>query len=154
MKPLHLKIILTIVVLLLGYLIIDVVFDRNLIHEAGEIELIIVDEHQEIVYHNILPYEKDQTFFDLLNQKFTLTCANRFYNPDSTCSYEFNIMGQSNYVILGIKSDTFEIMTDWSKTFIKIEVYDGEKFIQATQGFNHLDISNFEKIRLIVDAPR
>jgi hypothetical protein len=154
MKPIVLKIILTLAVLLFGFLVIEFVFDRDLIHEAGDIELIIMDEDQEILFHEILPYEENQSFFDILNERFTLTCANQFYQPDDTCSFKFNVMGQENHVILGIKSDDFEVITDWDNTFLNIEIYDGEKFIDANQGFDMIELDDIDKIRIVIDDAR
>lgn len=154
MKPIVLKIILTFAVLLFGFLIIEFVFDRDLIHEAGEIELIIMDENQEILFHEILPYEENQTFFDVLNERFTLTCANQFYQPDDTCSFKFNVMGQENHVVLGIKSEAFEIVTDWDSTFLNIEIYNGENFIDANQGFDMIELDQVDKIRIVIDNAR
>ncbi|AUD65773.1 hypothetical protein BK011_08785 [Tenericutes bacterium MZ-XQ] len=154
MKPIVIKLILTVAVLLFGFLIIEFVFDRDLIHEAGDIELIIMNEDQEVLFHEILPYEENESFFEILNERFTLTCANQFYQPDNTCSFTFNVMGQENHVILGIKSESFEIMTDWDNTFLNIEVYDGETYIDANQGFDMIQLENIDKIRILVDDAR
>ncbi|AUD63723.1 hypothetical protein BK010_09015 [Tenericutes bacterium MO-XQ] len=154
MKPIVLKIILTITVLLFGFLIIEFVFDRDLIHEAGDIELIIMDENQEVLFHEILPYEENKSFFDILNERFTLTCANQFYQPDNTCSFKFNVMGQENHVVFGIKSEDFEVMTDWDNTFLNIEIYDGENFIDANQGFDMIELDKVDKIRIVIDDAR
>lgn len=154
MKPIVIKLILTVAVLLFGFLIIEFVFDRDLIHEAGDIELIIMNEDQEVLFHEILSYEENESFFEILNERFTLTCANQFYQIDHTCSFTFNVMGQENHVILGIKSESFEMMTDWDNTFLNIEIYDGETFIDANQGFDMIQLENIDKIRIIVDDAR
>ena len=154
MKPIVLKIILTLAVLLFGFLVIEFVFDRDLIHEAGEIELIIMDEHEKTVFQDILPYEENQSFFDILNERFKLTCANQFYQPDDTCSFKFNVMGQENHVILGIKSDDFEVITDWDNTFLNIEIYIDETYIDANQGFDMVQLDELDKIRIVLDDAR
>lgn len=154
MKPIVLKIVLTLAVLLFGFLVIEFVFDRDLIHEAGEIELLIMNEDQVILFHEILPYEENESFFELLNERFTLTCANQFYQPDNTCSYQFNVMGQENHVVLGIKSDDFEVITDWDNTFLNIEIYDGKNFIDANQGFDMIELNEIDKIKIVIDDAR
>lgn len=154
MKPIVIKIILTLAVLLFGFLVIEFVFDRDLIHEAGEVELIIMNENQEILFHDILAYEENESFFDVLNERFTLTCANQFYQPDDTCSFKFNVMGQENHVVLGIKSDDFEVITDWDNTFLNIEIYDNDTYIDANQGFDKILLDDVDKIRIVIDDAR
>jgi hypothetical protein len=154
MKPIVIKIILTLAVLLFGFLVIEFVFDRDLIHEAGEIELIIMNQNEDIVFQDILPYQENESFFDILNKRFTLTCANQFYQPDDTCSYKFNVMGQENHVILGIKSDDFEMISDWDNTFLNIEIYIDETYIDANQGFDMVQLDELDKIRIVLDDAR
>lgn len=151
MKPIYLKIILTIVVLLLGYLIIEFIFDRDLILSDGHIELEIIDEQGTTVFNEIIPYQEDQTFFDVLNESFELTCANRSYQPDPTCSYEFKLFSQTHHIILGIKTDSFDIMTDWDHTFLNIEIYDGTKYVDSTIGVDGINLNEINKIRILVD---
>ncbi len=154
MKPIVIKIILTFAVLLLGFIIIEFVFNRDVIHDAGFVELTIIDEHSDTLYQKVLYYEENQTFFELLNDNFELTCANQFYQQDSTCSFKFNIMGQQQHVILGVKSDKFEIMTDWDKTFLNIEIYDGNTYVDSSVGVDMIDLDEVHKIRILVDKPR
>lgn len=154
MKPIVIKIILTLAVLLFGFLVIEFVFDRDLIHEAGEVELIIMNENQEILFHDILAYEENESFFDVLNERFTLTCANQFYQPDDTCSFKFNVMGQENHVVLGIKSDDFEVITDWDNTFLNIEIYVDDTYVDANQGFDMIALDDVDKIRIVIDDAR
>lgn len=154
MKPIVVKIILTLAVLLFGFLVIEFVFDRDLIHEAGEVELIIMNKNEEVIFHEILPYLENESFFEILDNRFTLTCANQFYQPDDTCSFKFNVMGQENHVILGIKSDDFEVITDWDNTFLNIEVYSNGTFVDANQGFDMIELNDIDKIRIVVDDAR
>jgi hypothetical protein len=151
MKKIILKIVLTIAALLLGYIVINVIMGDGKTDGDGSFELIILDDNQDVVYNEILNYEKDQTFFDVLNENFELTCANRLYEPDSTCSYKFTIMQYKNHIILGIKSDEFDIMTDWDNTFIKIEIYNGNEYVRSTIGFDYVDIEDNKKIRISAD---
>ena len=41
------------------------------------------------------------------------------YQPDPTCSYEFKLFSQTHHIILGIKTDSFDIMTDWDHSHTK-----------------------------------
>lgn len=151
MKKIIIKIVLTLAALLLGYIVINVIMGDGKTDGDGSFELIILDDNQDVVYNEILNYEKDQTFFDVLNENFELTCANRLYEADSTCSYKFTIMQYKNHIILGIKSDEFDIMTDWDNTFIKIEIYNGNEYVRSTIGFDYVDIEENKKIRISAD---
>ena len=150
MKTIYLKIALTVIVLLLGYLFIKLVYDNNLTQTAGYIELFIVDQNEIEVYHDTIAYQENQTFFDVLNENFELTCANRNYEPDETCSYEFKTL-LSYHVILGIKNEDFSILTDWSNTFIKIYVFDGTTYIESTVGVDGVNLNQIDSIKLVVE---
>ncbi|BCR36665.1 hypothetical protein [Mariniplasma anaerobium] len=151
MKKIILKIVLTISALLLGYIIINVIMGDGKTDGDGSFELIILDSNQDVVYNEVLYYEEGQTFFDVLNENFELTCANRLYEADDTCGYKFTIMQYKNHVVLGIKSDVFEIMTDWDNTFLKIEIYDGNEYVRSTIGFDYVNIEENKKIRISAD---
>lgn len=151
MKKIILKIVLTLVALLLGYIIINVIMGDGKTDDDGSFELIILDSNQDVVYNEVLNYVEGQTFFDVLNENFELTCANRFYKADDTCSYKFSVMQYKNHVILGIKSDDFEIMTDWENTFLKIEIYNNNNYVKSESGFDYVDIEENKKIRISAD---
>lgn len=148
MKKSYLKIFLTIVALLLGYIVIDAIMGDGKTDAAGTFELIIMDESETIVFNEDLTYKEGQSFFDVLRENFELTCANRNYRADSTCSYKFSILQHKSHVILGIKSDNFEIVTDWDNTFLKIEVYDNHAYVASNVGFDYVDLEQSKKIRI------
>lgn len=151
MKKLYIKIILTVVVLVLGYIAIEAIMTDGFTLGDGEFELVIVDQSDQIVYEETLTYKEGQSFFDVLKENFEITCANKYYKEDPTCSYTFNVMSVKSHVILGIKSDTFEIMTNWNHSFIKIEVFNGQTYAQTNVGFDHVDLESNKKIRLTAD---
>ncbi len=151
MKKIILKIILTLAALLLAYLIINVIMGDGTTDGEGSFELIILDINDEIVFDDELTYSEGQSFFDVLNENFELTCANKFYEPDDSCSYKFSIMQYKNHVILGIKSDVFDVMTDWDNTFLNIEIYIDDQYVKSTVGFDYVDIEENKKIRITAD---
>ena len=53
-------------------------------------------------------------------------------------------------IILGVKGDTFEIMTDWDKTYLAIQVYDNSSYRLTTKGVSGYTLKDGEKIRIIV----
>lgn len=151
MKKTIVKVVLTIAALLLAYLIINVITGDGTTDGDGSFELMILDINDDIVFDETLSYQQGQTFFDVLNENFELTCANRFYEADISCSYKFSIMQYKNHVILGIKSDVFDVMTDWDNTFLNIEIYIDDKYVKSTVGFDYVDIEQNKKIRITAD---
>ena len=119
--------------------------------DDGTIELTIMDNDNIVVFNESLTYKEGQSFFDVLNENFELTCANRLYKEDPTCSYKFSVMQYKNHVILGIKSNSFEIVTDWDNTFLKIEFYDGNTYVKSNVGFDYVDLEENKKIRIHAD---
>ena len=151
MKSYKLKILLTLFILLLGAYIINTFFDNRLVYDMGSVELTIIDDDGITLYSDNLSYDENESLFDALNHEFMLTCATYTYENDQSCSYTFNLFGLKNHVILGIKSDSFDIMTDWNHTFIKIYVYDDKKYIEATSGFDYIQLDQYQKIKLVVE---
>ncbi|MCD4827436.1 MAG: hypothetical protein K8Q99_06655 [Acholeplasmataceae bacterium] len=151
MKKTIIKIALTIAALLLAYLVINVIMGDGTTDDEGSFELVIVDVDNNIVFEDVLTYSEGQTFFDVLNENFELTCANKFYEADMSCSYKFSILQYKNHVILGIKSDVFEIVTDWDNTFLNIEIYIDDTYVKSTVGFDYVDIEENKKIRITAD---
>lgn len=150
MKKTAIKIIISLILLSVVFIVAKLISNNYTANEDGSIHLIIVDELGETVFDEAVEYYKDDTFFDLLNRKFVLTCANQMYQSDETCSYEFVIMGQKNRVLLGIKNESFEIITDFNQTFIQIETYIDDAFVISSLGVSQLEFNDGTIIRLSV----
>ncbi|MCK9235519.1 MAG: hypothetical protein WC225_01710 [Acholeplasmataceae bacterium] len=145
------KIILTIVVLLFAFILFEFVFKPEPSFPDGEFELIIAGSDENIHYQNTLTYGKEDTLYSLLKTNFALTCANQFYQPDTTCQYQFNVLGQKNHIILAIQGENFILVSDWGTTFLKLEIDEGSGFYVATVGFDRVDLSVVERIRISLD---
>jgi hypothetical protein len=150
MKKTAIKIIISFLALAIVFGAVQLLSKNHVAKEDGFILLIILDEDGNVLFDNEIPYYIDDTFFDIIDRKFSLTCANRYYQQDPTCSYDFVIMDQRNKVLLGIKGETFEIITDFNQTFIQIEVFKESTFVLATQGVNQLKFEDGSIIKLSV----
>jgi hypothetical protein len=150
MKKTAIKIIISILALAIVFGAVKLLSNPHVAQEDGSIHIIILDEEGVILFDDDVSFYVDDTFFDVINRKFNLTCANRYYQQDQSCSYEFVVMDQKNRVLLGIQNETFEIMTDFNQTFIQIEVLNDSTFVLATQGVNQLKFEEGSTIRLSV----
>lgn len=150
-KHLH-KIFISILILMVGFGVIYLLTENYRATESGSIELIITDDQQNIVFEGFVDYQKNDTFFDILNRRFELTCANAFYQFDTSCQHAFYIGNAEQKVILGIKGDDFEIESDWRTTFIALYVYHEGRYVLAEQGFNQLKFVSQGKYMIRVDS--
>lgn len=154
MKKTAIKIIITVVVLALSYLFITVFMVDNQAERDGEISLEILDSDDTLLYTGELDYEKGDTFFDVLDRHFDLTCATRTYQPDPTCSYAFHGIAYQGHVLLGVEGDDFLLMTDWRHTFLAIELFDGETYVFATEGISNVPYEDYVGVRITVREAR
>lgn len=124
------------------------------INGPGEFELVIANESEEVLYQEELSFNAGDTLYDVLKVNFMLTCASNTYQPDPTCSASFRFFADGSTIdgkiILGVKGDTFEIMTDWDKTYLAIQVYDNNSYRLTTKGVSGYTLKDGEKIRIIV----
>ncbi|MFP4178052.1 MAG: hypothetical protein ACLFTZ_04730 [Acholeplasmataceae bacterium] len=154
MKRTVIKITISAVVLALSYLFITVFMVDNQAETDGTIGVEIVDQDGTTVFTDDLDYRKGDTFFDVLDRRFDLTCASRTYQPDPTCSHTFNRITHQGHVILGIEGDDFDLMTDWRHTFLAIELFDGERYVFATESVSNLPYEDHAGVRISVREAR
>lgn len=145
------KICISILVLVFGLGIIYLITDTFRAHDIGSITLRIVDEDDVVVFEGDIDYQKNDTFFDILNRTFEITCANAFYQKDDSCQFSFYIGNAEQKVILGIKGNDFEIDSDWRQTFIALYVFEDGTYVLAEKGFNQLTFINQGKYMIKVD---
>jgi hypothetical protein len=150
MKKTAIKIIISLLALAIVFGAVQLFSKDHAAKEDGYILLIILDEDGNVLFDDEIPYYIDDTFFDIINRKFSLTCANRYYQQDQTCNHDFVIMDQKNKVLLGITGETFDVITDFNQTFIQIEVFNEITFVLATQGVSQLKFEDGSIIRLSV----
>ena len=144
------KIILTIVALLSLFLVRSIFFNEHRAIDEGMIHLQILDETNTIIFDDSIIYFEGESLFDILNRTFTLTCANRFYQPDETCSHTFQNITYQGKVILTIENEDFTLSSDWRNNFLGFEVYDGETYVHAVHGASTLPFENGTKIRIVL----
>ena len=79
--------------------------------EEGTVTIVIVDELDETTTWNDVSFTKDDTLLGLLEDRFTLYCADNNYNP-TTCDNP----GMMGHVLLVID----DVTTDWTTNYIAI----------------------------------
>lgn len=134
MKHLKLKIVLSVLVILIGLVVIRLISVDNKAEGDGSVFLTIENDHQEVVFTGELEFYEGDSFYDILNRNFDLTCATANYSVDEDCSYEFQGFEYQGKVILGIQGDDFDLMTDWKKTFLSFYHYNDQIRVLATSG--------------------
>jgi hypothetical protein len=150
MKKLAVKFIVSIFALASVFTAIRLLQTNHLTETSGEIQLILTDSSGIVVYDQWITYEEGMTFFDLLKSHFDITCANASYQADETCAYTFSSFGSSDKVILGIKGETFELMTDWQSTYLSIYKWDGSDYRLTPQGVMQLSFEDSDRIKISV----
>ena len=149
MKKIAHKFIISIVALAIVFVAIYFINKNDQTKDEGQIHLIIENEEGFIVFESDLIFYQNESFFDILERHFQITCANHLYQQDTSCSYSFSILGVSNRVLLGIKNDDFELMTDFNQTFIQIEILGSLGYYPATQGVDNLKFEDGSSIKLV-----
>jgi len=148
MKNLIIKIIVSVVFIIAVFFTIKLFASENLSLTAGSIQLTIVDDQGVIVFEDDLAFYKGDSFFDILNRNFDLTCANGSYQVDEDCTYEFQSFGFQGKVLLGIKNDDFQVMSNWTNTFLSIEKYDGEAYKLTTVGVSNISFNDQDQFKI------
>jgi hypothetical protein len=150
MKKLAVKFIVSIFALASVFTAIKLLQSNHLSETPGEINITFTDASGAVVFDEWIAYEEGMTFFDLLNAHFDLTCANALYQADDTCGYTFSSFGSSDKVILGIKGETFELMTDWQHTYLSIYKWNGSEYRLTSQGVMQLAFKDQDRIKISV----
>lgn len=150
MKKLAVKFIVSIFALASVFTAVRLLQTNHVAKSAGEVRLILADIKGDIVYDEWIVFEEGMTFFDVLQANFDITCANASYQSDESCNYIFSSFGSSDKVILGIKGETFELVTDWQHTYLSIYIWDGSTYRLATQGVMQLNYQDQDRIKITV----
>ena len=149
-----LKLIVTLSVIILLFAGIYFYEQSQSLSGPGEFELVIANEKEEILHQETLAFDEGMSLYDVLRTHFALTCASNTYDPDPTCSASFRFFADGSTIdgkiILGIEGETFEVMTDWDRTYLAIEVYQNGSYRLTTKGVNGYTLKDGERIRIIV----
>jgi len=148
MKNLIIKILISVVAMVAVFFAIKFFTNENLALTQGSIHLLIEDKEGLVLFDDELTFYEGDSFYDILNRNFDLTCANGSYQADETCSYEFQSFGFQGKVILGIKNEDFEIISDWTNSFLSIEKFDGDTFRLSTLGVSNLEFEDNDRFKI------
>lgn len=80
--------------------------------KEGSITLTIQELDETIYYEETLPFDENETLFELLSQHFEIGCASASYTLDVTCSYR----PLGGPIILKIGS----LETNWTHTYFAL----------------------------------
>jgi hypothetical protein len=153
MKQIVMKLFLSIIMILGLIFTIRFIYQDNLATSDGSIHLIILDIDETVLFDGDLAFFEGDSFFDILNRNFLVTCANQNYQIDSGCEYTFNSFAYKGKVILGIKNEDFDIITDWYHSFLAIEVNKGNGYYLATEGVSNIKFNDQDLFKISVRNP-
>lgn len=152
MGHIKVKLIVSVIIILVAASVIRFLYVENRSTEAGTIYLYITDSQQDIVFEGELSYLEGDSFYDILNRHFDLTCATYDYQPDPTCSFSFTTPGAQGKVILGIKGDDFEVMTNWTNHYLAFYRYENDEKELSTVGPSNIPFENGESFMISYEA--
>jgi len=147
------KILISLVSILVVFVLIKMLTPEHVADHEGVIYLIIRSEDDLILFDDELPFYEGDSFYDILDRHFELTCANGSYQADPTCSYVFQGFAFQGRVILGIKNEQFEVMTDWYNLFLAFEYEHNDTYVLASQGPSNLAFEDQARFRISVRNP-
>ncbi len=150
MKKLSFKIIVTVLMIIVGFIVIQWLLPNQETTESGSVTIQIYNETSELVYEGTHDFEKGMYLYDVLDASFELTCANQNYEPDQTCNYTFTGFAYQGKVILGISNQAFSVITNWTNTFLAIEYYDQDTYVLAQKGPSRMALNDGDIIRISV----
>jgi hypothetical protein len=153
MKKLAIKAFISIVSIAIVFVAIRLLSNNHEAVSDGFVHVTIVDGQGITVFEDDIEFFENETFYDVLNRSFDLTCANSSYQADPDCLYTFQGFGYQGKVLLGISNDDFAVLTDWYNSFLAFEQFDGETYYLSTAGPSHLQFANGDKIRISVKDP-
>lgn len=148
------KILVSLVVVLLALVSLYLLRPNHNATNDGSFSIEIIDINETLLYEGELTFISGDSFYNVLSKYFTLMCANANYEIDETCSYEFNFITHKDRIILGIKNDNFEMISDWFNTFIAFYYEkDGVLFL-TNYGVNHIPYENGDKFVIKLESVR
>lgn len=151
-KHLKMKILITFIVVVLALVVGRLFWINNQADHDGIIHLELIDNEGKIVFQDTLMFYEGDTFFDILNRAFDLTCASASYQADPTCAYTFTSFAYQGKVILGIKGDDFDLSSDWSNTFLAFYVKHDDDFVLSTLGPSQIPFDDGDEFQIILES--
>lgn len=136
-KPIT-KLLVSGVVVILALVSLVFLRPNNSAKGDGSFKLIIIDLKDDYLFEDDLIFFKDESFYDVLKRNFEIICADRNYNPDCECSYEFNLITHKERVVLGIKDDSFELITSWQNDFLAFYEQIDDNLVLLNYGVNNI----------------
>jgi len=137
MKGIVLKVIVSLIVLSIAAFLVHYFFIQNQASKDGTFHLIIMNASEEIVYEDDLDFFEGDTFYDVLDRNFELTIQ-----PPTFLGI----------VIIGISSNEFTILTNFTDDFLAIEVYEDGVYRKTAEGAVLIEPEDGQLYRLRVES--
>lgn len=148
MKKLSTKIIVSIAMIILAWVVITYLIPQDETIDSGDITIQIYDGGDMLVYEGTHGFQEGMYLYDVLDASFDLICGNQSYQADPTCSYTFTSFAYQGKIILGISNDDFSIISNWTETFLAIEYVDSNAYILSQKGPSHIALKDGDIIRI------
>lgn len=108
------KLIMILIVLGLGYIGYAYTSTPLSGDVQGGVHLLVIDQSGETVIDDYYEFENQTSLFDLLQENYTIGCADSSYEIDYTCEYaELN-----GHMVLSVN----DVETNWYNSFLEITV--------------------------------
>ena len=104
---------------------------------VGQATIVLIDESGTEIVHDEIEFSEGQTLFELLDDNYTVGCANNSYHLSDVC--EKTTFG--GHVILQLDS----IETDWYGSYISIYIND----IYSTKGIDLITLTDGEEYKFV-----
>ncbi|MEC9485069.1 MAG: hypothetical protein UMR38_04270 [Candidatus Izemoplasma sp.] len=84
--------------------------------DLGEIQFVLIDRNDTVVIDDTLSFTEEDDLVSLLQEHYTVVCANTSYKPTTRCETHF----ANGRIVLGVD----EVITDWRNHYIGIYIND------------------------------
>lgn len=131
------KLVVSTVILILAVVSFFMLKEEAKAESFGQATIIIIDESGLEIIHDEIKFVEGQTLFEVLEENYTVACANDSYRISDVC--EKTTFG--GHVILQL--DTIE--TDWYNSYISIYVND----TYSTSGVDLISLTDGEVYKFV-----
>ena len=84
--------------------------------ELGSVTIKVIDQNGLEVINDTISFDSEMSLFELINNEYSIGCANTSYQVDLTCDHSFI----NGHVVLSIET----VSTDWFGSYLKIVIDD------------------------------
>lgn len=82
--------------------------------QSGTITIKVYDETNQVVIDDVISFTNTKTLFQILDEEYSIGCANSAYQLDETCSFK----QLNSHIVLSIN----DVITDWMNSYLEISI--------------------------------